>query len=70
MFGMLRLVSAKAWPSDLLREVDLWYLVGLEGEVHLLKFDFNILVLEFFFFFLTIVETFGPLKKVASDDKS
>ena len=46
MFGMLGLVSAKAWPSDLLREVDWWYLVGLEGAVHLLKSDVDILVLE------------------------
>ena len=46
MFGMLGLVSAKAWPSDLLREVDRWYLVDLEGGVHLLKSDVDILVLE------------------------
>ena len=67
MFGMLALVSAKAWPSDLLREVDWWYLVGLEGGVHLLKSDVNILVLEKTLF-LNIVETYGQGKKLASDD--
>ena len=66
MFGKLGLVLAKAGLSDLLREVDWWYLVGLEGGVHLLKPDVDILILEIPFF--NIVETYGQLKKVASDD--
>ena len=45
MFGMLWLVSAKAWPSDMLREVEWWQKAGSAGGVHLLKSDFNLLVL-------------------------
>ena len=40
--------------------------MGLEGGVHLLKSDVDILVLKITLFF--IVETYGQLKKVVFDD--
>ena len=39
MFGMLGLVSAKAWPRDLLREVEWWQKACWAGGVHQLKSD-------------------------------
>ena len=66
MLGMVGLLSAKTWFSDMLREVKWWHWAGLAGGVHLLKSDFDLLVLFVTLNKKNIVDIFGKLEKVGS----